>query len=72
MVRGVWETFLALYARAAGDAGDDEEEERRRFVPSPLDLSVRVGHGGRDDEVQRELSKISERASELEEGQGGN
>ena len=69
MIRGVWETFLALFARTAGDAEDDEEE-RHRFVPSPLDLSVRVGHGGSDDQVQRELSKIDERARELEEGQG--
>ena len=69
MIHGVWEVFLALLGRES--EADEEDEGRHRFVPSPLDLSVRVGHGGRDDEVERELSKISERARELEEGQGG-
>lgn len=69
MVHGIWELFLALLGR---DAGGDGGEGRHRFVPSPLDLSVRVGHGGRDDEVQRELSKIREKARELEANRRGN
>jgi hypothetical protein len=66
VIHGIWELFLTLLGR---EVETDEEEGRERFVPSPLDLSVRVGHGGRDDEVARELSKIGERASEIEEGQ---
>ncbi len=69
MIRGIWELFRTLLGRGKEN---DEEGGRHRFVPSPLDLSVRVGHGGRDDEVQRELSKISERAREIEEKQRGN
>ncbi|WP_049984865.1 hypothetical protein [Halobellus rufus] len=66
MIRSLWDVFLARIGNA--DDGDDADEGRR-FVPSPLDLSVRVGHGGRDDEVVRELSKIDERARELEDSQ---
>lgn len=69
MTHGIWELFLTLIGR---DGEPDEGEEEKRFVPSPLDLSVRVGHGGRDDEVARELSKISEQAREIEESQRGN
>lgn len=68
MIHGIWELFVALLGR---EEENDEEGGRYRFVPSPLDLSVRVGHGGRDDEVQRELSKISEKARELEESRRG-
>ena len=63
MSRSLWEVFLAL----VGNAEETEEDDESRFVPSPLDLSVRVGHGGRDDEVVRELSKISDRAQRLED-----
>ncbi|KTG08097.1 hypothetical protein AUR64_00525 [Haloprofundus marisrubri] len=63
MVRSLWEVFLALVGRA----DDEDDAENARFVPSPLDLSVRTAHGGRDDEVVRELSKIDEQARELED-----
>lgn len=63
MLHGIWNLFLALIGRDADDQGDGEH----RFVPSPLDLSVRVGHGGQDDDIQRELSKIDERARDLED-----
>jgi hypothetical protein len=62
MVRSLWEVFLALVGSTEAEAEDDES----RFVPSPLDVSVRVGHGGRDDEVVRELSNVSERAQQLD------
>lgn len=62
----IWELFVALFRRTTED---EEEEERSRFVPSPLDLSVRVAHGGQDGETERELSKISEQAENLEENQ---
>jgi hypothetical protein len=54
--------FLALLGR---ESDNEESEDEGRFVPSPLDLSVRVGHGGRDDEIERELSRIRETAEEL-------
>lgn len=63
MLLGIWALFLSLLERARGNKDGEDEG---RFVPSPLDLSVRVGHGGRDDEVDRELSRISERAEELD------
>ena len=67
MVRSLWEVFLAL----AGRGDDEDESENARFVPSPLDLSVRTAHGGRDDEVVRELSKIDEQAREIEDRHRG-
>jgi hypothetical protein len=42
------------------------EEEDSRFVPSPLDMSVRFSHGGSDDEIERELNNINEQAREIE------
>lgn len=62
----IWELFVALFRRTTED---EEAEERSRFVPSPLDLSVRVTHGGQDDEIERELSKIGEQAKNLEDNQ---
>jgi hypothetical protein len=64
MLRSLWDVFLALVGNTDEEPETDSDS---RFVPSPLDLSVRVGHRGRDDEVVRELSKVSERARELEE-----
>ena len=69
MIHGIWELFLDLFGRREDD---EDEGSSDRFVPSPLDLSVRVGHGGRDDEVARELSKIDEKARELEERRRSN
>jgi len=65
MVRGLWSVFLSLLRRSA----PEEDAEDARYVPSPLDLSVRVAHGGRDDEVERELSKIEEQARAQDDGQ---
>ena len=45
-----------------------EADDGSRFVPSPLDRSVRKGHGGGDDEAARELTRVDERARRLEEG----
>jgi hypothetical protein len=71
MSRSLWETFLALFARTDGNANGNGDGEATAdggstFVPSPLDLSVRVGHGGSDDEVSRELSRLTDRAGELD------
>ncbi|MFC7228690.1 hypothetical protein N0B31_14855 [Salinirubellus salinus] len=68
MAPSIWELFVSLFSR--GEPEDDEaapEDDERRFVPSPLDLSVRAGHGGTDGERLRELSKIDERVREIEE-----
>ena len=68
MALSVWEVFLALF-----EGGEDPEEESSeeevegRFVPSPLDLSVRIGHGGSDSQRVRELAEMNERAAEIEE-----
>lgn len=47
MALSVWELFVALFSGGDGDdeASEDEGVEGR-FVPSPLDLSVRLAHGG--------------------------
>jgi hypothetical protein len=37
-----------------------------RFVPSPLDASVRYAHGGGGDDVERELDEIRDEAERLE------
>lgn len=63
MARSLWEVFASLIRRES----EDNEEDDDRFVPSPMDLSVRVGHGGADNEVERELNKIENQAQELEE-----
>lgn len=64
MARSLWEVSSSLLRRGGED---DEENEDDRFVPSRLDSSVRVAHGGTDDEVERELNKIEQQAQELEE-----
>ena len=69
MGRSVWKPFLALFARRGSRVGSDGEG--RRFVPSPLDLSIRVAHGGPEDDVERELSRIDERARVLEDDRRG-
>ena len=63
----LWELFVALFR---DNEETTEEDENDRFVPSPLDLSVRIGHGGHDDEGLREVSDIREQASDLEEWKG--
>ena len=65
MARSLWEVFISLFRR---NDGNDEQEDGR-FVPSPLDLSVRFAHGGSDNDVERKLHTINERARELEENQ---
>lgn len=64
MIRSIWEAFVARLSRRVEA---DRAEEESRHVPSPLDLSIREAHGGRDVSVERELSKIGERAEEFEE-----
>jgi hypothetical protein len=66
MAPSIWEGFVARLR------GGEAEEDDTRFVPSPLDLSVRVGHGGQDRVAARELRAVRERAEELEEGRPEN
>lgn len=69
MIRSIWEAFVARLGR---DVESDTEQEESQFMPSPLDLSIREAHGGHDVEVERELSKINEQASQIEENERGN
>lgn len=68
MIHSVWEAFVSRLWR---NADADEEDGKSRFVPSPLDVSVRVAHGGHDVGVERELSRISERAAQIDEDERG-
>lgn len=65
MARSILEIFRSLMERNA----EDTEDEEGTFVPSPMDLSIRISHAGPDDEINRELEAIEERANELEEHQ---
>lgn len=71
MALGVWEVFLALFRGGEETEAEPDAEDEGRFVPSPLDLSVRIGHGGSEDERVRELVDISEQAREIEEERRG-
>lgn len=62
MALSIWETFVALFR------GREQADEPSEFTPSPLDLSVRVGHGGADDEQVRELAELSAKAREIDDG----
>lgn len=66
MIRNLWKIFLSLFSRGGGD-NEDTKEDDSRFIPSPLDLSVRSSHGGSDDEIERELNSINEQAREVEQ-----
>lgn len=77
MALSVWEVFLDLFRggeKSNEESGNErgEEEDEDRFVPSPLDLSVRIGHGGSDSQQVRELAKINKQAEEIEEERRGN
>ena len=63
MARSMWEVFRSLFERKTADGDDDE----RGTLLSPLDQSVRSSHGGADEEVDRELRTLRERARDLEE-----
>ena len=49
-------------------APPDRESGGSRFVPSPLDISVRIAHGGSTADVERELADVVRQARELEAG----
>lgn len=58
--------LLARLVDRLGSDGDEEADDDR-FVPSPLDESVRYAHGGSGSEIERELDEIEEEARRLEE-----
>lgn len=67
MALSVWEVFLAYFGGSEdSDEESAEEGDEGRFVPSPLDLSIRIGHGGSESQRVRELAKISEQAEDIE------
>lgn len=73
MARSIWQVFHTLFRWGEKTDGEpDEDADEGRFIPSPLDLSVRIAHGGSDDGVVRELSKINEQARELEDSRREN
>jgi hypothetical protein len=55
-----------LTARFVADEEPDGDGEGGGFVPSPLDRSVRYAHGGNDD-GERALSEVRERAETIED-----
>lgn len=70
MAPSILEVFHTLFRLGKKtDEESDEEIDEGRFIPSPLDLSVRIGHGGSDDHIVRELSNIDEQARELRDSQ---
>lgn len=60
---GLLKWLLARFA----DPEQEGDEGTSRFVPSPLDRSVRIAHGGKEDEIERELTEIAEQARELDD-----
>lgn len=72
MSLSVWEVFLALFRGGKETEEELEEGDGGRFVPSPLDLSVRLGHGGSERERIRALSGIHDQAQQIEEERRGN
>jgi len=72
MALSVWEVFLSLFRGGEESKEKSGEESEGRFVPSPLDLSVRIGHGGSDSQRVRELAKINKQAEEIEEQRRNN
>jgi hypothetical protein len=63
MIRRLWENVRSLFSRER-DGGETDDS---RFVSSPLDMSVRSSHGGPDEDINRELHRVANRAREMEE-----
>jgi hypothetical protein len=63
--------FLARLVRRLRSEDAEAESDDSRFVPSPLDASVRYAHGGSGDDIERELDEIRDEAERLDERRGG-
>ncbi len=56
-----------LFGNGTGsDENEDADNADDAFVPSEMDLFVRVGHGGQEDDLAREVTNIQKRAEEIE------
>ena len=51
---------------ADSDIDENTDSDESRFVPSPLDMSVRHAHGSNEAAVDRELERIQQQAEEIE------
>lgn len=71
MSQTLWEVFVSLFRRSE-EQDEKVEKDGENFVPSPLDLSVRDSHGGPDTEIERELSKINEKAQDVQNNRRDN
>ena len=60
-------SILEIREMLFGSGTESDEDAGDAFVPSELDLSVRVGHGGREDELAREIANVQKQAEEIEE-----
>ena len=68
MALRIWDVFVTLFSGSERDGkASGGAEDEGQFVPSSLDLSVRVAHGGTDGERVRALSKIDNPTKDLEE-----
>jgi hypothetical protein len=66
-------TLLQRFRRCLGSDADADsgggDTDDSRFVPSPLDLSVRNAHGSGEREAAREIQRIQEQAAEFDDRQ---
>jgi hypothetical protein len=67
MVLSMSEIREILFGDGENSESGDEADTEDGFVPSEMDLSVRVGHGGQEDELAREIAKIQKQAEQIEE-----
>jgi len=67
MFRGLLKWFTARFRD--DEETTDTEREESRFVPSALDRSVRVAHGGGNAEAEREIEQVQEKARQIERQQ---
>ena len=61
MPSSVWELLGVLFQWR-----DRSTDREHRFCPSPVDLSVRTGHGGDDGAIADELASVADRARDVE------
>lgn len=62
MGKSLWEVFASVFRRTPEE---ETEADDGGFVPSPMDLSVRISHGGPDQDIDRELTRLEEEAEVL-------
>ena len=60
-------TLLKRFRRRFGGEKPDGDSDDNRFVPSPLELSVRYAHGSGEREADREIRRIQEQAEQFDD-----